>query len=108
MKLSLAVFCLINQVSAACDFNTDKDAIKFNSENKGTISDITITEQGNNIIRIQRTGKEKTTLELPLLESKMDADEVRCDFKTIYMTDDDSGIAFSAGVNRDAKLFAGM
>ena len=84
MKLSLAVFCLINQVSAACDFNTDKTAMGFNSRAKGSIADITVSTPADNVLRIQRTGKEKVMIELSLKDGKMDEKQVMCNFKSIF------------------------
>jgi len=103
MKLSLAVFCLINQISAACDFNTDKGAFNINKTSKdlekGSLSDITVTDRPNNTVRIQNVGSEKVFVELPLFEGKMDDEQVRCDFKTVYMTDRWSTVGFSSGKN---------
>jgi len=58
MKLSLAVFCLINQVSAACDFQTDIASMTFNPDSKGkTSAAITVTSPADGIVRIQAVTK---------------------------------------------------
>ena len=110
MKLpSLAVFCLINQVSAACNFNTDVSAIFFHSVSKERISDIRdikVTSLDDKTVRIQHTSKNRVLMELPLKTVSIDKMQVGCDFKTLHMTDNESAIGFGPKKSADKKNLA--
>ena len=101
MKLSLAVFCLINNVFGACDFGTLQSDITLHENSKGSTADFTVTQPDSNTVRITHTSDTDIWLQLPMKIQRSDRSKLVCDFKNLYMLDNDSYIGWTPKLNAE-------